>query len=681
MITVIKRWFWLLVWSLTAIYASLILINSLLFPGVRREQVLPINTTLLIGLVGLLFILLLLNHRLMVKHSKYRIFFYSVTLLLLLIMQIGSSISMQGALGVDDFDVRLQIANFLAGNDQWSPYFAFGPNAGVVIFFSKLLKYGFGNPQETSLIFNLINFLFIDVAFFSGWKSLKVFGKHNEADLYYVLGVLFSPLWMAALIVYTDVPALGFGMLGVLLYLYSQKVNRSCLSYGALIGSALMIILSVYMKENMLILLITVFLSECLSHKAFNWRRGIILLLAFAVFGVGIKLINHHEQIPESEYPTSYWVAIGYNTATDATVAKGKNQTWPATGALPNKEARQKYDQALIKDEIKTAGPIGLVKLFLKKINVQWSLGTFGAESRSYNLLSKPSRLYPLIFGSRRDIIRIWSQLMYVLIIVGVLITSIVVLKSTTQNSTSLLNLIALYFVGIFSFHTFIWEVQERYAYVTVIALLALAGCGLTVLFKYTTRKVSVIETRHYVGGISLIALLILLGGALNLRHLTWSTNTSQVVMGQDFFRRENLVIKPHTTFKETLIVKKNFNRWQSSSQWSNNKQLLIKINDQIMRSGNLTGDFKAGRYMLSVTNRSAKPQALDLEKGGWQDLYQQSVKGHPNYYFGISALKDEKEFKVNKVNWIILIVILEMILVLGSGLTWRLLVKGGDSQ
>lgn len=673
MITLIKRWFWNLIWGLTAIYASLILINSMLFPGARRGQSLPINVILLIGIVGLLFIFILLNYQLMMKYPKYRILFYFVTLLLLLIVQIGCSISMQGALGVDDFDVRLQVANFLAGNDQWSPYFAFGPNAGVVIFFSKLLKHVFRNPQETSLIFNLVNFLFIDIAFFSGWKSLKLFERHDEADLYYILGLLFSPLWMAALIVYTDVPALGFGMLGVLLYFYSQKVSGSLLTYGTLIGSSLMMTLAVYMKENMLILVIAVFIYEWLGHKKFSWWRGIILFLTLLTFVGGIKLINRHEKVPKSEYPTVYWVAIGYNAATDGTVAKGKIQTWSATGNLTNKEARQKYNQALVKDEIKTAGSIGLVKLFLKKINVQWSLGTLGAESRSYNLLSKPSRLYPLIFGSRRDIIRIWSQLMYVLIIVGVLITSIVVLKSTTQNSTSLLNLTALYFVGSFSFHTFIWEVQERYAYVTVIALLALASCGLTVLFKYTTKKIPVAESRHYVGGISLIALLILLGGALNLRHLTWSTNTSQVVMGQDFFRRENLVIKPHATLKETLIVKENFNRWQSSSQWSNNKQLLIKINDQIMRSGNLTGDFKAGRYMLSVTNRSAKPQALDLEKGGWQDLYQQSVNGHPDYYFGISALRNENKFKISKVSWVVLIVILELILFLESGLVWKI--------
>ena len=75
MITVIKRWFWVLVWSLTAIYASLILINSVLFPGVRREQSLPINMVLLIGLSGLLFVLLLFNYQLMVKYSKYRFSF------------------------------------------------------------------------------------------------------------------------------------------------------------------------------------------------------------------------------------------------------------------------------------------------------------------------------------------------------------------------------------------------------------------------------------------------------------------------------------------------------------------------------------------------------------------------------------------------------------------------------
>lgn len=666
MIAVIKRWFWVLIWSLTATYASLILINSLLFPGIRRGQNLPINPFFLSGLVGLLFIFLMFNHQLMVKYSKYRIAFYFVTFVLLFVVQIGSSISMQGALGVDDFDVRLQIANFLAGNNLWSSYFAFGPNAGIVILFSKLLKYVFANPKETSLIFNLLNYLFIDVAFFSGWKILQLCEKREESDLYYTLGLIFSPLWMAALIVYTDVPALGFGMLGILLYAYSQKDTRALFAYVALIGSALMMALSVYMKENMLILIIAVFLYEWLNRDRFNWRRGIVLFFAFLAFVAGIKLINHREQVPESEYPAAYWVAIGYNTATDGTVAKGKIQTWPATGALPNKEARQKYDQELIKQEIMLAGPIGLVKLFLKKINVQWSLGTIGAESRSYNLLSKPSSLYPILFGSRRDIIRIWSQLVYILIILGVLLVSLLRVRKTQQNN-SLLNLLALYFVGIFSFHTFIWEVQERYAYVTIIALLTLASFGLTALFREIRTKISALETRHYISGISLIAFLILVGGILNLRHLTWSTSTSQVVMGQDFFRRESLVIKPHATLKEVLIVKRDFNQWQSSGQWSHNKQLLIKINDQIMHSGKLVGNYKAGQYVLSVTNRSSKSQVLDLEKGSWQDLYQLSVSGHPNYYFGITALSYENDFKISKLNWIIVITVLEILLVIGG--------------
>ena len=76
---------------------------------------------------------------------------------------------------------------------------------------------------------------------------------------------------------------------------------------------------------------------------------------------------------------------------------------------------------------------------------------------------------------------------------------------------------------------------------------------------------------------------------------------------------------------------------------------------------------------MLSVTNRSDKPQVLDLEKGKWQDLYQQSINRHPSYYFGIFALKNENEFKISKASWIVLIVILELILFLESGLVRKI--------
>ncbi|KGL67451.1 hypothetical protein LX03_01090 [Limosilactobacillus mucosae] len=58
-------------------------------------------------------------------------------------------------------------------------------------------------------------------------------------------------------------------------------------------------------------------------------------------------------------------------------------------------------------------------------------------------------------------------------------------------EKTHILNLMALYFLGIFLFHTLLWEVQERYAYIVIIPMILIGTVGLSQIYNYILEKKS----------------------------------------------------------------------------------------------------------------------------------------------------------------------------------------------
>lgn len=645
--SILNKWFWKLIWMLVSGYALLIIINAMLFAGIRRNMPLPVNFLVVIALMigGGLFLSLLVEWLQERPHWRKRLSW--IALGGLFIIELVLATQLQGAQGVDDFDMRRQIANLVAGNYHWDSYFYFGPNAGAVLFFSAIVKF-FGGNAHQSLILNLVNFALIDAAFLSGLGIVRRLG-HRLSCWYFLLGIIFAPLWITALFVYTDVGALGFSMVGLYIYSKSERVNNVYLRVSLIFFAILFMTFAYFNKANTIILLIAAIIYYGLKIRLNDWKlvlRQLLILLVSVIisfsFISGVKQVCH---VPASTYPATYWVAVGYNAQTDGTIGKNGVATWPGTGLLPTKEARTKYDNRLLKAEVKGNGLVGNLKLFLKKINVQWSLGTIGITSRSFMILSKSINLYNYLFGVKNGLLQVLSQCLYLIVLVGMLITALSKLTSNVTTPT-MMELLALYFVGIFSFHTFFWEVQERYAYIVILPMVIIGAAGLSVISKnlsvYVNKAPKLLPQTGAALGVTFI---VLVAGLMMSIHNAPERVGTQVVMGQNFFRKEPLLLKSGQTLREQVVMKKSFSGLFLGFD-TDPAKVKVTINGKTIKQNQnvFNHDKLPGSYNLALENISPATIVIPTMVSPWMDLLQQPIKHYNDRYLDITATKTVHE-------------------------------------
>ena len=121
------------IYSLKFIYILLslillsIIINALLFASyLRKDYIFPISNFLLIILSGLvIWGIIFIIFRVAKKHNDI---FNTIVVLIGVVFQLWIALGIQGATGIDDFDIRVQVAKYVNGGTQLSNYFIYGAN-------------------------------------------------------------------------------------------------------------------------------------------------------------------------------------------------------------------------------------------------------------------------------------------------------------------------------------------------------------------------------------------------------------------------------------------------------------------------------------------------------------------------------------------------------------------------
>lgn len=675
---IINTWFWKLIMGLATISLIIILLNSIFFPGIRRDLLLPFNALLISSIVLIVLILLFIVIQYLKTHRKSRKYIYLFVIFLQLFLQLYLSSRLQGAQGVDDFDMRLQIANFIAGNQGWAWYFSWAPqNAGTAWVLAKIVSV-LGTNQNSTFILNLINFGFVDVAFLSGWLTLKNLKQDRTAqDLYFVIGNLFSPIWLTALVVYTDVISLTSCMVGVYLLSLIQLQHKKWLKIIVLLLGLAFVFLSYVFKMNAIILTIAVLITVIFALNVSCVKKVklfIGIMVTLCIFGIAFSSIKKYEHVPQSIMPFTYWLAVSYNNQTDGTVRKGNISTIENVGSTPTKEGRNKYLKKLLKQEINSYTLKDFIVQFLKKINVQWSLGTMGIEHRNYSILRCTNFPYDYIFGSKQIYIRVWSQIIYIIVLVGALTSTIFRFFNGSRENTTIYDLLVLFFLGIFLFHTFFWEVQERYAYIVSVPLLIMGVLGIQDLYNFVLKtdnhgKLKKIKMPLFMGLFG----LIILGGMTSNKFQKLGNANPQVVMGQDFVRKGQFKLQSHQKITEKLIVRNSFNSWQLGYLSDHPENLKITVNGENVF--NLVNkNFSPGVYQLTVENISNRPNNIYVLKVPYFDLLQKPVDNYSEMFIGISAIKNNSQLMIKPMDWFVIVILLELVTLIEWGIINKML-------
>lgn len=617
---------------------SMIVFFTTIFCVNKFGQPSYVNPLYLIGLSFSIFLILLTFTRILGNANKRTKFIlYLIPTLIILILQLLISIHIFGASGVDDFDVRIQATNLSFHNYSWSTYFTeWAPqNVGTTIFFAQLLKiaYHIVGVQHATIFINIVVMLLVDLALLSGWSTTKLFDKQNNyihpQDVFFCFAILFPPIYLTALIMYTDplsLCAVTFSIYGFVRFITDK--NTSVKKYLWIVFASFFAMIAGYLKMNAIILIIAIALSIILNDKIKLSQKGILILILVVtclLTNGGTKAINsanHFQQNQKDGWPTTYWIAMGLNKRTNGT----NRGLFNYPGSLPSKKARSNYENKIIKKEINNTSLSEFINLFFNKICIQWSKGTLGIGDRNYSITPRISHYYQFIMGKSRWWINNEAQIIYILLWFGFMISSLLHLIGWKNFNNDQLPI--LFIIGIFLFHTFMWEVMSRYAYLVAIPLMIEGSIGLTSVFNWTIIRQDNIQIKYWP---ILSILLLTIGAGLNASSMTRNDSYyDNIVVGQDFFRTIAIPLKPHESIEEQINVYSHFNRIQlTNTNIIKDKQFSITITNHKHHSHKLSAlkqnvyNGTPGQYSLRITNITNQNQAINVLRLPKMDLLQ----------------------------------------------------------
>ena len=634
--------------------ALIVLFNSTFFPS-RLNGDHYVSTLLLLSLaIGTAFSIAFFAKKLNELPKSIKGYIYTLLILALLILQFLISTHVIGANGVDDFDVRIQATKLSFHDLSWSSYFTdWAPqNVGTTIFFSILLKiaYAVVGLQHATAFVNFVVMLLLDFALFVGWHTVHLFDTSSwlihPQDVFFIISLLFSPVYLTALIMYTDPLSLCVITFSIYCYCYYiTKSNDSIKDYFWIVLSFIFAMIAGYLKMNAIILVIALLLHLLISANLKLFKKILlifIIALTCFVTNAGTKAINsvdkfHEHQ--ENSFPITYWIAMGLNKNTNGT----NRGLFDYPGSLPSKSARSQYENKTIKTEVKNTSIHDFLNLFYNKICIQWSRGTMGIGDRTYSITPQTNTYYRHIMGSSRGWLNNESQIIYIIIWLGMFVSccSRVLYKKDRDND----QVLVLFIIGIFAFHTLMWEVMSRYAYLVAIPLVVEGSLGISLLFNKALMKQEKLRLKYWPIA---TAVVITIGALTNASPITRQTIPyNSVVASQDFFRTVPVSIKPHQIIKEQLWFSQPFNRIQlTNMNIKKDKECKIVLKSE--HNGSTTKlstvhpnlySGNSGKYQLIIQNTSNKSQVIHLLRLPPMDILQpmSSIK---NYYISFNATK-----------------------------------------
>ncbi len=660
-----------LVWGISALVSIFVLANAIFIPGmVRGAQANIFNQVYLLPLSCIFFGFLYILYNTL-KMKKYRYGIYVLLIMFQIILQFYLAFHVKGAQGLDDFDMRVQATYLAHGSHSWASYFSFAPNnVGATIIFSWIIKVAMllGINNTTGFL-NLFLFFCIDLASLCGWLILKRHTNKKALSIYVILCTLFLPLFITALFMYTDPLALTFIMISFYYVDTFEASKKKTVKILSLTFSIVMMCLATFCKTNAIIMLIA-FLIYSLLKKHSLKKIVAIMLITFCVYGIcnySYKQVqnSYNFSIKKADnFPYNFWIALGLNNKTDGTSGGG---LWADTARYPDPQTREKHNNFLIKKELKSQGLLGLLNLWSRKINIQWSIGSIGIERRVYNISSQPSFAYNYIFGNRNIILLTFSQIIYIILWFGFFVRCLKTLKTT--NFENFENLSILFIIGIFFFHMLMWETMERYAYIVIVPLLMVGSMGIADTFEFI-RDNNTFKNRFFLNSITaILAGCLFLGFSLNLDKVLINTTYVKPVLKQSFVRKTPLTIKAHQTISESLNAKYNFNQVVTNIPSSNSSATKISLkhnNKKILtvKNGivNITNR-PSGKYILQVSNISNKPIVLQVIKSLPMDLLQSPIQQSRLKYLDVQLAESQNETKISKIQYIMFFILFLILL------------------
>ncbi|WP_029508470.1 hypothetical protein, partial [Paucilactobacillus suebicus] len=378
------------------------------------------------------------------------------------------------------------------------------------------------------------------------------------------------------LFVYSDVIALPVPIITFALWIYFDT-NDGYKKYASFAVMVLLDIFSTLIKPNMIVLLIAVgiMITTKLIKKQWSSKTiltSMIISIVCVFIGIGTfrlenKVYNYQDR-PNEELPATSWIAMSLNFSNEGmyNLTDVRKQI-----SLPTHNAKINSEKNIIKKRIKMMGASGLLLHFFQKLSIFLGSGTFGGEK-----LTSQWEIEPSWYRENHQILNFQFTIISQMLLSFVFLNSAIGFLRRSSNYDNLLPL--LIFIGLSTFHIFIWEVEARYAVPLYPLLLLWCADGIDSLKKITF-KIS--RFNQVLLSFCLIACLGLLSfitpKVLNNRFS--STVVAEQGNGK-YFSDENITLKARERVFTTVKVHEKSNILKIYGNHNSTKVLIILTMD-----------------------------------------------------------------------------------------------------
>lgn len=432
------------------------------------------------------------------------------------------------------------------------------------------------------LVLQFVNVIFVDLAFAGAWAFVKKYaGARTGAVLlaYTALNPL-SYVWLP--FYYTNTCSMAFAIWGAYLLLGAFDERKADLRYALwrCAGAGVLFAVGFEIRATVAIALIAALITIfCFFQTPWNGRTLtrtatalLTLVLAMGVTeGIYQKVEDHYMTFDESdtEFPLTHWIAMGLS---DTGTFSPADEAY--TMGFGTQEEKKEATVELIKERASDLGPVGVAKLYLKKLAL-----TFGDGAGGYHSELNISRVYGLlwqvVYGVHRDPLLAVTQIFYLLSLFGGLGTAVLLWKGKLPKR---LFFLPLFLLGSYLFQM-LWEAGTIYSIGTMYvngcmtAIWTTAVCPL-ILTKassaasgQTMNLIGAIGTTGATGSkktktaVGVFAALCLAGLCLMIRGF-FTTKYVEVSMSVDQFlfeANEYIAVSDGMEISQTFVTEKEF--------------------------------------------------------------------------------------------------------------------------
>lgn len=329
-----------------------------------------------------------------------------------------------------------------------------------------------------------VNVFFVDAAFAGAWVFIKRAGGIRQAAVFLIYTALnpLSYVWLP--FYYTNTCSMAFAIWGAYLLLSAfskkgmSKVRTAafkCAAAGVLfaIGFELRATVAIALIAALITLYCT--FREQLKAKTALWAFICLLTLFLAMAsakGIYLKAEDHYIAFDEedTEFPVTHWIAMGLSPTGTFSPADEEY-----TMGFDTREEKKEAVFSLLKERAEELGPLGVAKLYARKLVLTFGDGAGGYHSE-LNRSKEYGMLWQIVYGVYRDPLLAVTQIFYLLSLVSGAGTAVLLWRNKLCRELFFFPLLLL---GSYLFQM-IWEAGTIYS----IGTMYVNGC-MAAVFAY----------------------------------------------------------------------------------------------------------------------------------------------------------------------------------------------------